>query len=159
MSSDNDDLRDLYQDMILDHGKRPRNFHTLDDATNHANGNNPMCGDRLTVFVKMDGSRIADISFVGQGCAISTASASIMTEIVKGRTLAEAKALFEYFHALCTNEAAPDTASVSEDDRDRLQALAGVKTFPMRVKCATLAWHAFNAAFEGALPQDPISTE
>ena len=141
-----DDLRDLYQDLILDHGKRPRNFHALPAATHEALGHNPLCGDRLVLQLRLDDQgRVQEVGFQGSGCAISMASASMMTEMLKGRTAAEAEALFTHFHALCTGTAAA-ASDISEDDRERLQALAGVRHYPMRVKCATLAWHTLHSA-------------
>jgi nitrogen fixation NifU-like protein len=141
-----DDLRDLYQDLILDHGKRPRNFHTLPAATHEALGHNPLCGDRLVLQLKLDAQgKVQEVGFQGSGCAISMASASMMTEMLKGRTATEAETLFSYFHALCTGAAPPDQ-DVTEDDFERLQALAGVRHYPMRVKCATLAWHTLHSA-------------
>jgi nitrogen fixation NifU-like protein len=148
MSSVSAELRDLYQELILDHGKSPRNRHKMGDANREALGHNPMCGDRLTVYLKLaeHDSLIEDVAFEGQGCAISTASASMMTDILKGKTAAEAQLIFDYFHALCTTDAVEPPAFINEDDLDRLHALAGVKQFPVRVKCATLAWHAMQAA-------------
>jgi nitrogen fixation protein NifU and related proteins len=137
------DLQDLYRDVILDHNKRPRNFGSLDTASAHAEGHNPLCGDRLTVSLRMDGERIEDIRFEGQGCAISTASASLMTEAVKGKDRAAARALFERVHALLT---APQAAAAA--DLGKLAALSGVREFPARVKCASLCWHTLNAALE-----------
>ena len=152
-----DELRDLYQEVILDHGKSPRNFRAIEHARFHAHGHNPMCGDNLQVFVQTDAdNRITDASFVGKGCAISTASASLMTEMLRGKTLDEANALFEGFHAMCTTGDAAAMAGMTEDDADRLQVLAGVREFPVRVKCATLAWHTMHAATHG---KDEISTE
>ncbi len=151
------DLRDLYQEVILDHSKKPRNFGPLDHANHEAKGHNPLCGDRVTVFLDLDDAgMVKDIHFQGSGCAISMASASLMTELVKGKTVDDAKALFEQFHALVTGETdAPLTASA--DDMDRLEPLTGVREFPMRVKCATLAWHTFIAALDGK--RDPVVTE
>jgi nitrogen fixation protein NifU and related proteins len=137
------DLQDLYRDVILDHNKRPRNFGSLDTASAHAQGHNPLCGDRLTVSLRMDGERIGDIRFEGQGCAISTASASLMTEAVKGKDRAAVRALFERVHALLT---APQAAAAA--DLGKLAALSGVREFPARVKCASLCWHTLNAALE-----------
>lgn len=147
-----DDLRELYQEVILDHGKRPRNFRHPDNATCEAQGNNPLCGDRITVYLKLGpNKRIEDAAFQGRGCAISQASASLMTEIVRGRTQAEAEALFEKFHKLCTVEGyVPDAGDVDEEALERLQVLSGVRAFPTRVKCATLAWHTMNAALHGS---------
>mgnify|MGYP000884366677 CR=1 FL=1 len=154
-----DDLRDLYQEVILDHGKNPRNFRHPDDANRHALGNNPMCGDRLSIFLTVDDSSvIQDVAFEGAGCAISVASASMMTQILKGKTKEQADKLFENFHAMCTEDDHDLVASdgVDPDDIDRLQALSGVKEFPIRVKCATLAWHTMQAAMDG---EHEISTE
>jgi nitrogen fixation NifU-like protein len=143
------DPRDLYQDIILDHGRHPRNFRKLDHPSHTAQGHNPLCGDRVTVFVSLDGDRIADVSFDGRGCAISTASASLMTEILKGKTLAQAQALFDTFRATVMGEGDETPPPGLEDEMDRLAPLAGVKSYPARVKCATLAWHAFEAALKG----------
>lgn len=156
-----DELRDLYQEVILDHGKRPRNFRHPEDANRQAKGHNPMCGDQLTVYLTLDlNGVVQDVAFEGQGCAISVASASMMTEILKGKTVAQAKALFTSFHALCTgdDEEADGHEPVDglEDDLERLQVMAGVRQFPIRVKCATLAWHTMIAAVDGAAT---ISTE
>jgi nitrogen fixation protein NifU and related proteins len=137
------DLQDLYRDVILDHNKRPRNFGALGTASAHAEGHNPLCGDRLTVSLRMDGERIEDIRFEGKGCAISTASASLMTEAVKGKDRAAVRALFERVHALLT---APQAAAAA--DLGKLAALSGVREFPARVKCASLCWHTLNAALE-----------
>ncbi len=143
------DLRDLYQDIILDHGQHPRNFRKPEHPSHFANGHNPLCGDRVTVYVTMAGDRIEDVSFQGRGCAISQASASLMTEILLGKTLAEAAALFKGFHAKVTGGDAPATPDALEEDMERLEPLTGVKAYPARVKCATLAWHAFEAALKG----------
>jgi nitrogen fixation NifU-like protein len=153
------DPRELYQDIILDHGRHPRNFHALAHPSHFAHGHNPLCGDRITVYLALDGDRIKDVSFEGRGCAISTASASLMTEILKGKTLAEAEALFKGFHAQVTGGAAPETPPALEDDMDRLTPLTGVKTYPARVKCATLAWHAFEAALKGGAVGATVKTE
>jgi nitrogen fixation NifU-like protein len=150
------ELRELYQEVILDHSKRPRNFGELPGADHRAEGYNPLCGDRATVFLKLDGERVSDVRFVGKGCSISTASASMMTESVKGRTRAEAEALFERFHALVTGAPQPPGPSAAPE-LGKLAAFSGVSEFPMRVKCATLAWHTLRAAFEGS--QAPVSTE
>ena len=146
-----DDLRDLYQEVILDHGRKPRNFHRLDDADRTARGDNPMCGDRLELFLKLgaDGG-IADAAFQGRGCAISTASASLMTETVKGKSQAEAQALSDRFRELAMTGTCPDCGADLADEMERLQPLSGVHEFPSRVKCATLAWHTLNAALKGA---------
>jgi len=153
-----DELRELYQEVILDHGKNPRNFRHPDDANRQAHGENPMCGDQLVVYLKVgEDGRIADCAFQGQGCAISTASASMMTELIKGKTQEEAKALFSAFHELCTKDDPEHIHDhVDEDDLDKLQVLSGVRQFPVRVKCATLAWHALDAAIAG---KDKASSE
>jgi nitrogen fixation protein NifU and related proteins len=153
------DLRDLYQDIILDHGQHPRNFHKLDHPSHFANGHNPLCGDRVTVYVALDGDRIEDVSFEGRGCAISQASASLMTEILKGKTLAEADALFKSFHAKVTGGAETPLPDALEEDAERLEPLTGVKTYPARVKCATLAWHAFEAALKSGAVGATVKTE
>jgi nitrogen fixation NifU-like protein len=152
------DLRDLYQEVILDHGKRPRNFRHPGDANREAKGDNPLCGDRITIYLRLSPANvIEDVAFQGRGCAISTASASLMTELLKGKTEEEANALFGAFHHMCTQEdTAPDLPPALEDEFDRLQVLAGVRQYPMRVKCATLAWHTMKAALEGT---DKASTE
>jgi nitrogen fixation NifU-like protein len=146
------DLRELYQEVILDHGRSPRNQRLIDHPTAFAHGHNPMCGDALTVFLVVgEGGLITDVAFQGKGCAISVASASLMTEVVKGRSVAAAERLFTAFQRLCTEEDF-DWSAVSEEDRDaleRLQALEGVRAFPIRVKCATLAWHTLHAALRG----------
>lgn len=145
-----DDLRDLYQEVILDHGRKPRNFRRLEDADATARGDNPMCGDRIELFIKRapDGI-IADAAFQGRGCAISTASASLMTEIVQGKTAAQAKALGAQFRALAMTGACPDCGETFTEDMERLAPLSGVHEFPSRVKCAMLAWHTLNAALDG----------
>jgi nitrogen fixation NifU-like protein len=147
------DLRELYQDIILDHSKHPRNFGKLAEANRQARGNNPLCGDRITLALKLDGDRIADAKFEARGCAISVASASMMTDMVKGKTVEEARALFEQFHGLVTGKPMDDES----DDLDRLAALSGVRDFPSRIKCATLPWHALTAALQGT--QDEVRTE
>jgi nitrogen fixation NifU-like protein len=153
------DLRDLYQDIILDHGQRPRNFRAQAHPSHFAHGHNPLCGDRVTVYVTLDGDRIEDVSFEGRGCAISQASASLMTEILKGKTRVEAEAVFRGFHAKVTGAAAPAAPSALEDDMDRLEPLTGVKSYPARVKCATLAWHAFEAALKNGAAGATVKTE
>ncbi len=151
-----DDLRDLYQEVILDHGKNPRNFRHPEDASHEALGNNPLCGDRLTVYLRLDENQnIRDAAFEGKGCAISIASASMMTDMVKGKPLAEAQALFERFHRMCTEDDDGGIADGFEDELEKLKVMSGVRQFPMRVKCATLAWHTMNAA-EG---EDAATTE
>lgn len=147
------DLRDLYQEVIVDHSRRPRNFGKLADATHFAEGFNPLCGDKLTVFIKADEQHvITAVTFEGSGCAISTASASLMTEALKGKSVAEAEALFRGFHNLIMDQ--PSAAPI---DLGKLHVLAGVKDYPSRVKCATLAWHTLHAALNRE--ELPISTE
>jgi nitrogen fixation NifU-like protein len=158
-------LNELYQEVILDHYKKPRNFGVLEDATAAAHGDNPLCGDRLALHVRLAGERIEDIRFKGSGCAISTASASLMTEAVKGKTKAEAIGIFERFHPMVTGlrPGGADGASAARagqgaaDDLGKLEVFSGVSEFPVRVKCATLAWHTLKAALEGR--KDPVSTE
>ena len=145
------DLRDLYQEVILDHNRRPRNFHAIPDASQTAEGYNPLCGDRLMLYVKISGDVITDLSFEGAGCAISKASASMMTDAIKGRTISEANALFDRFHRMVTTP--PDQAV---EDMGKLSSLAGVREFPVRVKCASLAWHTLKAAMA---KQPRVSTE
>jgi len=135
------ELTDLYQEVILDHNRRPRNFHVLADASHTAEGYNPLCGDRLTLYLKLVDGVVADVAFEGAGCAISKASASMMTDAVKGKSIAEARALFERFHRMVTT---PPEQPV--EDLGKLSALAGVREFPVRVKCASLAWHTLKAA-------------
>jgi nitrogen fixation protein NifU and related proteins len=137
------DLTDLYQEVILDHNKRPRNYRTIDGASHHAEGYNPLCGDRLKLYVQIDGDIIKDVAFQGTGCAISKASASLMTDAVKGHTVGEARSLFQRFHSVVTTP--PDQPV---EDLGKLSALAGVREFPVRVKCASLAWHTLKAALE-----------
>jgi len=152
MSELSPELRELYQDLILDHGKHPRNFRAQKHANCEAMGHNPLCGDKLTLYLTVgDNGTIADASFQGSGCAISVASASMMTEMLKGKTAAQAKSLFAYFHVLCT-EGVTDIEGVEldEDDRARLQALSGVRHYPMRVKCAVLPWRTLEAALDPA---------
>jgi len=145
-----DHIRDLYQEVILDHGKNPRNFRHPEDATCEAHGNNPLCGDRLTVYAKVgDDDTIQDAAFEGRGCAISVASASMMTDIVKGKSIAQVGRLFDQFHKLCTGEVEDIDYPEFEDEIDKLRVMSGVRQFPMRVKCATLAWHTINAAVQG----------
>ena len=137
------DLSDLYQEVILDHNRSPRNFRRMEGASHHAEGFNPLCGDRVTVFVQIEGARIADVAFEGSGCAISKASASLMTDELKGSTVADARRLFERFHRMVTT---PSDQAVEE--LGKLSALAGVREFPVRVKCASLAWHTLKAAID-----------
>jgi nitrogen fixation NifU-like protein len=151
------DLRDLYQDVILDHGKRPRNRRALTEASCHAHGKNPLCGDEFEVELKLDATgRIEDIAFHGQGCAISVASASIMTELLRGKSQADAAIMFDSFHCVCTEDDAVLDASLGEDEQTYLTVLSGVRQFPVRVKCATLAWHTMRAALAG---MDAVSSE
>ncbi len=149
-----DDLRELYQEMILDHSRAPRNFQRLDGADGRADGHNPLCGDRLTVFLRRSEERIAEISFHGSGCAISLASASMMTEAVRGRTPAEVESTFAEFQALVTGQLDPGAAP---ERLGKLVVFGGVRQFPVRVKCATLPWHTLRAALAGAA--QPVSTE
>ncbi|MFC4351612.1 Fe-S cluster assembly sulfur transfer protein SufU [Fodinicurvata halophila] len=153
-----DELRDLYQEVILDHGKHPRNFRHPDDANRTAHGFNPMCGDTLFIYLRVDEEGvIEDCAFMGKGCAISTASASLMTEILKGKKEDEARTLFERFHRLCTEEPLPEADEDGDEDAlERLEVLSGVREFPVRVKCATLAWHTMSAALDG---QQEVTTE
>jgi len=139
------DLRDLYQDVILEHSKSPRNFRELSPADHTAEGYNPLCGDRFTVYLNMEGDSIRDVSFQGAGCAISKASASMMTQVLKGKTKAEAEKIFERFHGLVTGRAPAQDA----EELGKLAVFSGVSEFPVRVKCATLAWHTVHAALEG----------
>ena len=143
------DLRELYQEVILDHAKKPRNFRVMDEASAKADGFNPLCGDRATIFVRMDGERVADVSFKGAGCSISTASASLMTDAVKGKTKAEAEELFERFHGLVTADPSRARLDAASPGLGKLAVFAGVCEYPARVKCASLAWHTLKAALEG----------
>ena len=145
-----DDMRELYQEVILDHGKNPRNFRQPEDANCEARGNNPLCGDQLTVYLKVDEGRlIRDAAFEGRGCAISMASASMMTQIVCGKTVSQVQSLFDKFHKLCTGEMEEFPQDEFTDDMEKLRVMSGVRKFPMRVKCATLSWHTMNAAVAG----------
>ncbi len=148
------DLRELYQEVILDHNRRPRNFRRLECADRTCEGFNPLCGDRLTLFLELDGDRITDVTFEGTGCAISRASASLMTDALKGKTVTEADALFERFHRLVTSDpdAAPDV-----DGLGKLAVFAGVREHPSRIKCATLSWHTLRAAVTSG--ETRVSTE
>jgi nitrogen fixation NifU-like protein len=139
------DLDDLYQEVILDHNRRPRNFRVLESATHQAQGHNPLCGDKLELFLTVDGDVITDVGFQGSGCAISRASASLMTDCLKGCPVKDACALFERFHRMVTTP--PD---VDVEDLGKLSVLAGVREFPVRVKCASLAWHTLKAALDHA---------
>lgn len=148
------DLRDLYQEVILDHTKRPRNFRKIENANHQAVGHNPLCGDKVTIYLQLQEGVIKDIGFQGQGCAVSTASASMLTESVKGKTPAEAEALFERFHDLVTGQ--PETPSEGPE-LGKLAIFAGVQKYPVRVKCATLPWHTLRAALENK--DEAVSTE
>ena len=147
------DLRELYQQVILDHNKHPRNFGELDGADRHADGYNPLCGDRLALYMNLDSNVITEVSFVGSGCAISKASASLMTDAVKGKTLAEARRLFDEFHSMITSSETPANLELL----GKLAVLAGVRDYPTRIKCASLAWHTLRAAFENS--QESASSE
>ncbi len=147
-----EELRDLYQEVIFDHNRNPRNFRVMEDADRKVEGFNPLCGDRLTLFLKLDGDVIQEASFQGSGCAISTASVSLMTDIVKGKTEQEARDLFETFHKMTTGKEEIQLEAVG-----KLAVLAGVREYPARVKCATLAWHTLDAALKNEA--DSISTE
>jgi nitrogen fixation NifU-like protein len=153
------DLRELYQDIILDHGRHPRNQRALEHPTHLARGHNPLCGDRVTVYLAVEGDRIADVSFEGRGCAISTAAASLMTEVLKDKTLDEARRLFARFHAEVTGGTAEELPESLQEDAERLEPLTGVKAYPVRVKCATLPWHAFEAALKSGLAGETVKTE
>ena len=153
------DSRELYQDIILDHGRKPRNFHAMAKPSHFAHGHNPLCGDRVTVYLAIEDGRVKDVSFEGRGCAISTASASLMTEVLKGKTLEEAEKLFKAFHAEVTGGEATATPEALQDDLERLAPLEGVKAYPARVKCATLAWHAFEAALKSGAVGATVKTE
>lgn len=145
------DLRELYQEVILDHNKRPRHFHVMEESTGHAIGHNPLCGDQVTVWVSVQDGVVADVSFQGSGCAISTASASVMTEVLRGKTLAEAERLYTRFHDMVT------VGGDSGEDLGKLAVFAGVGQYPARVKCASLAWHTVHAALTGEA--ESITTE
>jgi len=148
-----DELRDLYQEVIFDHNRNPRNFRVMDNADRKVEGFNPLCGDRLTLFLKMNGDLIDDASFQGSGCAISTASVSLMTEIIKGKTESDAEELFKKFHEMTTGK----DEHFNLEAIGKLAVLAGVREYPARVKCATLAWHTLDAALKNE--QQSISTE
>lgn len=151
MSDMQPDLRELYQEVIFDHNRRPRNYHGMERPSHVAQGHNPLCGDELTVYLRVEDGVVAEASFVGQGCAISTASASLMTEAVRGKPVDEVEALFQDFHAMLTD------AQPEGRDFGKLQVLSGVKEFPVRVKCATLAWHTLHNALQGV--SEPAKTE
>ena len=150
------ELQDLYRDVILDHNRSPRNFGPLEGSSTDVQGSNPLCGDRLTLHLRLAGDRIEDVRLEGHGCAISTASASLMTEAIKGRTRAEALALFDRMHALLT-----DDAAVPDEGLGKLAALSGVREFPARVKCASLCWHTLASALQSSAPESvgAVSTE
>ena len=148
------DLRELYQEVILEHSKAPRNYREIETANHRAEGYNPLCGDHFTVYLSLDGDSIRDISFQGSGCAISKASASMMTQSVKGKTRAEAERVFNQFHELVTGKS---LANGNQAELGKLAVFSGVSEFPVRVKCATLAWHALHAAMQGK--QETVSTE
>ncbi len=147
-----DAMRDLYQQVIMDHNRNPHNFHAMDDATQHVDGNNPLCGDKITVFVKVEGKRVVDVSFQGVGCAISKSSASLMTDALKGKSVDEARQLYTAFHDMVTRE-----GDVDPETLGKLRVFAGVGEFPARVKCATLAWRTADAALQG--DTEAVSTE
>lgn len=147
------ELNDLYQEVILEHNKNPRNFREIAEADKTATGNNPLCGDALRVYVDMEGDTVKDVSFKGSGCAISKASASMMTQVVKGKTKEEAEVLFDEFHRMVLGEMDEET---EENHLGKLKIFAGVREFPARVKCASLSWHTLNAALHG---EETISTE
>lgn len=147
------DLKDLYQEVIVDHNRSPRNFGEIKDADCTVEGYNPLCGDKLNLYIKYDGDRIGDVKFNGSGCAISVASASLMTEALKGKTREEAEAIFNDFHELLTARELPEDL----DKLDKLAALAGVRDYPTRIKCATLCWHTLHSALEGK--NEPVTTE
>lgn len=158
------ELRELYQQVILDHNKKPRNFRKIEDADHRAAGHNPLCGDRLTLYIKLEGDVIRDIAFEGNGCAISTASASMMTEALKGKTEAQAEAIFQKFHHLVTEGEDEGCGAACGHDHEeegpelgKLAVFAGVREFPVRVKCATLAWHTLHAALK--TPDETVTTE
>jgi nitrogen fixation NifU-like protein len=153
------DLRELYQDIILDHGRHPRNFRKIEHPTHFAHGYNPLCGDRVTVYLSLDGERIADVAFQGRGCAISTAAASLMTEVLKGKTVEEARAVFAQFHARVTGGEPAELPEPLAEEAERLEPLTGVKAYPARVKCATLSWHALEAALKGGEAAATVKTE
>lgn len=148
------ELEELYQEIIMEHNRKPRNFRKLADANRSADGYNPFCGDKITLYLKVDGDMISDIGFVGSGCAISRASASMMTQSVKGKSKAEAQEIFDAFHKMLTRALGADFDASNLGD---LEILSGVSEFPTRVKCASLGWHTLNAALRG--PGEPVSTE
>lgn len=147
-----DNIRDLYQEVVFDHNRNPRNFRVMENANRTVEGFNPLCGDKITLYVKIDDGIVSDVSFQGQGCAISTASASLMTDIIKGKSEAEAERLFETFHRITTSQ----DEAINLDELGKLAVLAGVRAYPARVKCATLAWHSLQAALKN---QTTVTTE
>ena len=147
------ELSELYQQVILDHNKKPRNFRKLDGANHQAEGYNPLCGDQLTIYINLEGDRVTDVGFEGSGCAISKASASMMTQAVKGKSKEQAETLFKEFHSMVTGELDEET---EENNLGNLKIFAGVREFPVRVKCATLPWHTMHAALN---QEDQVSTE
>jgi nitrogen fixation NifU-like protein len=147
------ELRELYQEVILDHNKNPRNFHKLEEPNHEAQGHNPLCGDNVSVYLVLEDSRIKDISFLGSGCAISKASASLMTSLVKGKSIEEAEILFGKFHDLVTTESTPEDI----DSLGKLAVFSGVREYPARVKCASLPWHTLHAALSSE--ETSVSTE
>jgi len=148
------DMRELYQQLIMDHNRNPRNFGRMDDATSHANGHNPLCGDRVTIYLNVQDGIIKDVRFEGVGCAISKSSASIMTTVLKGKRIEEADGIFDGFHKLVTGVAGVE---LDEETAERLATFNGIKKFPARVKCASLAWHTMEAALHAS--DSPVSTE
>ncbi len=150
------DLRDLYQQTIIDHNKSPRNYGKMEDSTHRAEGHNPLCGDQIELFLKIDDGKVTDVKFVGKGCAISTASASLLTEEIKGKTVEEVRELFDKFHQMLTRDN-PEEAFAAGEELGKLVVFAGVAEYPARIKCATLAWHALMAALENK--DQPVSTE
>jgi nitrogen fixation NifU-like protein len=147
------DLRDLYQEVILDHSRQPRNFGALDQANRAARGDNPLCGDTLVLAARVRDGKVEDLAFEGSGCAISVASASLMTEAVKGRTVEEVEAMYQRFHRLLTS----DAPAAEVGDLGKLEVFRGVREYPIRVKCATLAWHTLHAALERGAADDTVS--
>ena len=147
------ELSDLYQEVILEHNKNPRNFREISDADQYADGKNPLCGDALRVYISLDGDTVTDVAFKGSGCAISKASASMMTQAVKGKTKDEAQHIFDEFHRMVTGDLDIET---DDNDLGKLKIFSGVLEFPARVKCASLSWHTLNAALRG---EDVVSTE
>ena len=152
------DLKQLYQDIILEHGKSPRNLGKCEGYSHDAKGYNPLCGDKVHVYLKLDsGKKVESLTFEGEGCAISLASASIMTELVKGKSFEEAKEIMDAFLNMIKNTTEIQTNYLGEDEKTKLMSLSGVKQFPMRVKCATLSWHTLNSAMEGE--KEEVNTE